>query len=120
MLKFHLDKNSGILTVQPAAPLAAEDFKAITAEADPFIESHGNLKALVIEAVHFPGWQNFGAAVQHMRFIRDHHKHVAKIAIVTDSPLGSIAEHIGSHFIAAEVRHFPASQAAEARAWAAA
>ncbi len=120
MVSFDLDKQHGLLTLRPSGPLAAEDFSKVAAEVDPFIESHGKLKALVIEAPHFPGWENFGAAMQHMRFIRDHHKAIAKIAIVTDSPLGSIAEHIGSHFIAAEVRHFPASQAADARVWAAA
>ena len=120
MITIDLDKQTGILTLQPSGPLAAEDFRQVAAAVDPFVESHGKLKALIIEAAHFPGWENFGAAAQHLRFIRDHHKDVAKIAIVTDSPLGSIAEHIGSHFIAAEVRHFPAAQAAEAHTWAAA
>ena len=120
MVSFDLDKQTGILILRPSGPLAAGDFTQVAAAVDPFIESHGKLKAFVIEAAHFPGWENFGAAVQHMKFIRDHHKHVAKIAIVTDSPLGSVAEHLGSHFVAAEVRHFPPSQAAEARAWAAA
>jgi hypothetical protein len=52
-----------------------------------------------------------------MRFIRDHHRHVKKIAMVTDSPLGDVAEHITAHFIAAEVKHFPAGEAEQARAW---
>lgn len=118
MITINLDKQTGILTLQPSGPLAVEDFKQVAAAVDPFVEAHGKLKALIIEAAHFPGWENFGAAAQHLQFIRDHHKDVAKIAIVTDSPLGSIAEHFGSHFIAAEVRHFPAAQAAAARAWA--
>ena len=119
MVSFDLDKQNGVLILRPSGPLAAGDFTQVAAVVDPFIGSHGKLEALIIEAAHFPGWENFGAAVQHLRFIRDHHKDVAKIAIVTDSPLGSVAEHIGSHFIAAEVRHFPAAQAAEARTWAA-
>lgn len=118
MLTFNLEKQSGILTLHPAGPLAAEDFNKVAAEVDPFIESHGQLKALVIEAAHFPGWENFGAVARHIRFVRDHHKHIGKVAIVTDSPLGAIVERVGSHFIAAEVRHFPASQSDEAKAWA--
>ena len=120
MITIGLDEQTGILTLQPAGLLAAEDFAQVAAAVDPFVEAHGKLKAVIIEAAHFPGWENFGAAAQHLRFIRDHHEDIAKLAIVTDSPLGSVAEHIGSHFIAAEVRHFPAAQAAEAHTWAAA
>lgn len=120
MVTFSLDKTSGVLSVHPTGPLAAEDFTKIAATADPFIEANGCLKAVIIEAAHFPGWENFGAAASHFRFIRDHHREIRKLAIVTDSPLGTLAEHLGSHFVAAEIRHFPSSQASEAKAWAAA
>ncbi len=120
MVKFDLNTESGILTLQPNGSLTAEDFAKVTAAVDPFIESHGNLKAVVIESAHFPGWENFGALASHLRFVRNHHNHVRKIAIVTDSPLGATMEHLGSHFIGAGVRHFPAGQSADAQAWAAA
>ena len=49
----------------------------------------------------------------HLRFLRDHHKHIKKVAgrLVTDSPFGDAAEHIASHFVAAEIKHFPAGDA---------
>ncbi len=120
MVTFSLDKTSGVLSVHPTGPLTAEDFAQIAATADPFIEANGSLKAVIIEAAHFPGWENFGAATSHFRFIRDHHTKIRKLAIVTDSPLGTLAEHLGSHFVAAEIRHFPSSQSSEAKAWASA
>lgn len=55
--------------------------------------------------------------VTHFRFVRDHQKHVKKIAVVTDSHLGDVAEHLTSHFVSAEVRHFPAGQVEQARQW---
>ncbi|WP_394817804.1 SpoIIAA family protein [Streptomyces doebereineriae] len=64
----------------------------------------------MIEARAFPGWESFGAMIAHFRFVRDHHEHVARIAVVTDAPTGDIAEHLVSHFVSAEVRHFPAGQ----------
>jgi hypothetical protein len=54
--------------------------------------------------------------VNHLRFVRDHHQHVKKIAVVTDSLVGNVAEHITSHFISAEVKHFPAGEGEQARA----
>ena len=120
MVTFDLNTESGVLTLQPQGPLAAGDFAKVTAAVDPFIEAHGNLKAVVIESAHFPGWENFGALASHLRFVRNHHNHVRKIAIVTDSPLATIMEHLGSHFVGAGIRHFPAGQSAEAKEWAAA
>ena len=84
---------------------------------DPQIEAHGDLAGLIIEAPHFPGWDSFGALVSHMRFIRDHEKHVKKIAVVTDSHLGDVAEHLTSHFVSAQIKHFPAGEVEQARSW---
>ncbi len=55
--------------------------------------------------------------VTHFRVIRDHQKHIKKIAVVTDSHMGDVAEHLASHFVSAEVRHFPAGQVEQARQW---
>jgi hypothetical protein len=53
----------------------------------------------------------------HFRFVRDHHKLVRRIAVVTDSPMGKAAQHLASHFVAAEIRQFPAGQAEAAKQW---
>nr|WP_280827124.1 STAS/SEC14 domain-containing protein [Mycobacterium sp. OTB74] len=37
--------------------------------------------------------------------------------MVTDSHLGDVAEHLTSHFVAAEIKHFPGGRAEEARRW---
>ena len=47
--------------------------------------------------------------IAHLRFVRDHHRHIKKIALVTDSAVGDVAEHLVSHFVSAEIRHFPAN-----------
>jgi hypothetical protein len=38
--------------------------------------------------------------------LRDHHMHIKKIGVVTDSPMGNVAEHLRSHFVAAEIGIF--------------
>jgi SpoIIAA-like len=55
--------------------------------------------------------------VTHLRFVRDHHKRVKKVAIVTNSHIGDVAERLGSHFVSAEVRHYPGEQLEQARQW---
>ncbi len=55
--------------------------------------------------------------VDQFRFVRDHHKRIKRIGVVTDSHLGDVAEHLTSHFVSAEIRHFPAGQIEAARQW---
>ena len=62
------------------------DFTELTKAVDPQIEATGDLAGLIIDAPEFPGWDSFGTMVTHFRFVRDHHKRVKKVAIVTKSP----------------------------------
>jgi hypothetical protein len=38
-----------------------------------------------------------------------------KVAVVTDSALGDVAEHLASHFVSAEIKHFPGGETESAR-----
>ena len=117
MIEYDLDKEHSILHVQPKSPLEQDDFVKLAKAVDPYIEATGGLAGLIIEAPAFPGWDSFGAMVTHFRFVRDHHKRVKRIAVVTDSSMGDVAERLASHFVSAEIRHFPAGQIEAARQW---
>jgi hypothetical protein len=84
---------------------------------DPHIEATGGLSGLIIETPGFPGWKSFGAMINQFRFVRDHHKRIKRIGVVTDSHMGDVAEHLTSHFVSAEIKHFPAGQTEQARQW---
>jgi hypothetical protein len=116
-LDFNLDSVSSILTLRPTSALSAEDFSNIAKVVDPHIEATGGLRGILIETASFPGWESLGAMLAHFRFVRDHHRKVKRIAVVTDSAMGEVAEKIASHFVAAEIRHFPAGESAKAKAW---
>jgi hypothetical protein len=117
MIISNLDKTSRVLHVRPTGPLRKEDFDTLAQVVDPFIEETGGLAGLILEIAHFPGWEDIGAAVRHFRFVRDHHKKVKKVAVVTDSLLGGAAEHIASHFVGAQIKHFPAGRLEDAKSW---
>ena len=116
MLKVSTDESSGIVTLEPQSALAEADFTAAAATIDPLIEK-GSLNGLVISTKDFPSWESFGALVSHLSFVRDHHKLIGRVAIVTDSRLGDLAEKLGSHFIAAEIRHFAFGEIDSAKQW---
>lgn len=117
MLDYSIMKPEGILVLKPGAPLSKEDFGGLSAAVDAYLADHSRLHGVLIQTREFPGWENFAGFTAHMHFVRDHHKKIERLAIVTDSPIAGIAESIGKHFVAAEVRHFPFPDDAKALAW---
>jgi len=117
MLEYAMKQPEGILVLRPSAPLSKEDFSGPSAAADAYLSEHAKLRGVLIHSKGFPGWGSFGGFTAHMRFVREHHKEVERVAIVTDSHFADMAERLGTHFTSAEVRHFPFSEEAKALAW---
>jgi tRNA U38,U39,U40 pseudouridine synthase TruA len=106
MLKYELNRAEGILIIMPGGPLESADFEKLIQEVDPYIKEKGKLKGLMIYAKSFPGWDNFAAFLSHIKFVKNHHQKVKKIAAVTDAAFLSIMPQVANHFVEAEVRHF--------------
>jgi len=117
MLKHTLLRDAGILIVAPQSPLAATDFSELVKAVDPYIEEHGCLRGLLIHVETFPGWSGFAAFLSHLKFIKNHHQKIQKVAAVTDSGFLSILPTVAGHFVAAEIRHFPFDEKASALDW---
>jgi len=117
MIEHTLDTVRSILYVRPRSSLEQRDFAELAKAIDPYINETGGLAGLIIEISTFPGWENLGAMAAHFRFVRDHHKRIKKVGVVTDSPLGKVAEQLASHFVSAEIRHFSAGELEAAKAW---
>ncbi len=117
MIDHELLREEGVLIVTPRGSLQAADFENLAREVDPYIAERGNLAGLMIYVESFPGWKDFAGLVSHLRFVRDHHRKIGKVAAVTDSGFLSIAPRIAQHFVHADVRHFPYADRAQALAW---
>ncbi len=103
--------------VHPEGALSADDFHAIARAADPYIQERGKLTGLLLEAPSFPGWDSFGALIQHLKFLRDHHRRIDRVAVVTDSQFLKIGPRIAAHFVHPEIRVFASGERAQALAW---
>ncbi len=117
MLSCEMVSETGIAVVEPKEPLKADDFKAVGTVVDPYIEKHGALKGLIIHVQKFPGWEDFAGMITHLRFVKDHHKHVKKVAVVTDDKIASVAPHIVAHLVSADMKHFPYDELEAAKQW---
>lgn len=117
MISHKLLPADGVLILTPAAPLESSDFERLAQEIDPYIEANGTLHGLMIDAEFFPGWKDFESLVAHLKFIKNHHRKIQKIAVVSDGKFLSFAPKFASHFVQANIRHFPHSQREDALCW---
>jgi hypothetical protein len=117
MIFYDLDENSGVLTVQPEGKLRAQDFLTLSEVVDPFIEEKGELNGIVIVTEKFPGWETFKGMIEYMKFVRNHHRKIAKVAIVTNSKIADVAESLGKHFVKASIKHFSYKELESAKKW---
>jgi hypothetical protein len=117
MIQHHLDPATSILLVKPQSALDKNDFVEMARGRRPADRGPRRPRRADHRGAALSRLGQFRRARQHMRFIRDHEKHVKKIAVVTDSHLGDVAEHLTSHFVSAQIKHFPAGEVDQARAW---
>lgn len=106
MLNNELLLDEKILIITPEGPLEKADFEKLVQEVDPYIARHGKLNGLLIYVESFPGWKSFAALISHLKFVKNHHQHIEKVAAVTDSSFLSIMPGIARHFVQAEIQHF--------------
>jgi hypothetical protein len=117
MISYELDENAGVLTVRPEGKLKTQDYLTISEVVDPFIEEKGKLNGIVIVTEKFPGWEDFKGMIEHMKFVRNHHRKIAKVAIVTNSKIADVAESLGKHFVKADIKHFSFKKIESAKRW---
>ena len=117
MLNVSIHEDDGIAVLEPQGALTQKDFEVAAAVIDPFIERHGKLHGVMIHTKDFPGWDSFTAMLTHLKFVRDHHTRLERVAMVTDSLVGDLAETLTGHFVQAEVKHFRFNEFKQARLW---
>jgi hypothetical protein len=110
---------SGVVVVEVTEPLRAQDFDALAATADAWLATHDRLPGVVLHARAFPGWENVGSLLRHVRFVRDHHRTVRRVALAADTRLADLLPRLAEHFVQAELRHFGYDELDDAIAWAA-
>jgi len=118
-IQYRVLPDVGVIVVEVKQPLRLQDFDSLAFAADAWIEEHGSLQGVVIHAREFPGWENFESLVRHIRFVRDHHRKVRRVALAADAKFASLAPKIGEHFVQAALKSFKYDELDAAIAWAA-
>ena len=119
MLRINEDSARNCLLLEPSGALSRKDLDALTERFDAYVNARDRIPNLVVRAVSFPTWTDFAALLRHLRFIREHHRMVRKVALVSDARALDVAPRLASRFVSAEIRHFPAADLDAALAWVA-
>jgi SpoIIAA-like len=106
MLKHKMMESEGIVVAEPMSTLSADDFLSLTSSVDAYLADHATVRGLLIHAKEFPGWESFAGLTAHIRSVREHHRNIKRVALVTDSAIGTIVQSLAKHFVSAEVRLF--------------
>ena len=106
MIKHEFKQDEGILIIEPTASLRSGDFDLLSNIVDPYVAQHGKLAGLVIRTVSFPGWEDLASLLSHIKFVKDHHAVISKVAIVADEGIVATLPAIADRFVSADVKHF--------------
>jgi hypothetical protein len=117
MIKHEILTDDAIVIVEPSEPLSEDDFTGLTESVDEYLGSHDSLKGLLIHTSEFPGWEDFKGFIGHMKFVKNHHRKINKVALASNSRIASIAPKLTKHFVSAEVKSFDYEKSDDALTW---
>ena len=116
MITAELLEDKGVLILSPKTALTKSDFRSVARTVDSYILEKG-LIGVMIEAPSFPGWDSAEALIEHLRFVREHHRKIDRIAAVTDSKVLKTAIGIAEFVVHPEFRTFAKDDRERALTW---
>lgn len=114
-----LNADTGVVVLEPVADkaLGGDDFEAVGKTIGDYLQTHDRLRGILIHSRRFPGWQSVGALFAHLKFVNRLHDKIDKIALATNSPMGTFADHVLDPLMLANIRKFDFDERDEAMSW---
>jgi hypothetical protein len=114
VIEHELRADDAILILRLRKSLTARDFTSLASLVDDYLDHGGKLRGVLISGKSFPGWEDLDGLIAHLKFVRDHHALIDRIAIVADGVVARLLPSVASHFVNARLRHFDDETAAMA------
>ncbi|MXU66348.1 SpoIIAA family protein [Oceanomicrobium pacificus] len=118
MIDIETDPSKGLITASVDSRLTEGDMTKLVDAFNDYINAKDTAPRVVIHAKSFPGWDSFAAMSDHFKLVRNYEDLVPRIAVVSDSSVMAAMPAIATHFVGAQLRHFPTDEAGAARDWA--
>jgi hypothetical protein len=117
MITYQILEGENIVIIEPKDRLSEADFRELARDVDLHLARTETLEGILIHTPAFPGWDSIGTMITHLRFVRDHHRLVKKVAIASDNSLANLIPNLANHFVDAKVKSFAFDERDEALAW---
>lgn len=118
MFETQIDRNHNLILVTPTGTLSAADFEGLGETVNDYINRNDKAPGLVLNAEGLPHWKDAAALFAHLKMVRDHHKVISRVALVSDSATLSIMPTLVDQFVDAKIRHFRQEDLEQAKTWA--
>lgn len=118
MIEIEINERDNIVIARPKDSLTADDLTAFAEKLNGYINKHDQVPNLVFHAPSIPHWEGIDALKRHFKLVRDHHRLIKKVAVVSDSKLIWLLKPIADHFTAAKIRRFSEDAFDDAVNWA--
>ena len=117
MILHQLNKDEGLLHLEPKDSVSSEDIDSVRQEIDDFLGKGGVLNGILVMAPDFPGWKSLKSLLSHFEFVSDHHDKVGRVAILTeDSAVNTVAPAVDT-LVSAELKTFAVDDKEVASEW---
>ena len=116
MIEIHRENHSNLLTAQISGEIAASDWDQVAPTIDQAILECGEI-VLLVDAREFDGWQDLAAARAHIAFVKAHHNHVDRVAVLAPQQWQHWLVALARHFVSAQVKAFEPQHSDAALDW---
>ena len=117
MLVVTYDESKSIVILEPDGNLTDDNFMLACNIVDTHIELKNSIIGIIVITKEFTNWDSFADLLQHLVFVRDYHRKIKHIALVSDTTVVGFADRMIRHFSQAEVCSFPYNNFEHARKW---
>jgi len=118
MINVDVKNKMNLIVASPMGAMAEDDIKVFGNTIDNYINEHDRVPNLVFRVETLPHWNSFSALIHHIRLVKNHHRIIAKVAIVSDSSIMSFVQPIADHLTEAKIRQFSERALDDALNWA--
>jgi hypothetical protein len=118
MIGFDIQDNGHIIRAVPHGKITETDIAdRIGPQVDELLRRKGRLNGVLVDARDFEGWADFAAFAAHVKFIRDHHEMVDRIAIVNSGENRDFLTRLFDMVPDISFRFFSEKEENKARRW---
>ena len=111
------DEENGVLLLDVKNPFTTEDFQRISEIIDPYYESRGELKGVIIHAKKFPYWTDAHNRSEYLSFAGNNHQKFEKAALSMGGFFVKIVIRVARSRVHPEVKLFGYNKIEKAQSW---